>query len=153
MERSQIDEFLRRYAPEDVRDTIGWLAANGYLLVSHHVESTFGAKFVYAGGAEVRITVDRSQWFLDVAPRPGAEAWQYDLLLAAHEGRDYGALFPETGARSLGDPLPDQLPEGVRWLEKLPDILDWMSDEDVQPAVGRALHQRHDLMWPRKRKQ
>lgn len=143
-----VDEFLRTHAPTDVQDTVGWLATQGYALASHEGESTFGATFVYAGDAEVRITVDKSQWYLDVAPRPGAQAWAYDLLIAAREGEEYGAVFPRTGSRSWRDPLPDQLPEGVRWRETLPGILQWLSDE-VGPAVERALRQRHALMWPR----
>lgn len=66
-----------------MQDAIAWLSANGYTLSSQRGESTFGSQFVYTGGAEVLLTVDRSQWMLDVAPRPGAEAWQYDLLIAA----------------------------------------------------------------------
>lgn len=148
----QVDEFLRRHAPSDVLNTIAWLTATGYSLVSHQGESTFGAQFVYGGNAEVRITVDRSQWYLDVAPTPGAEAWQFDLLIAAHTGQPYAEVFPVAETRSLGDPLPAQLPEGVSWRETLPDILERVRDHAVPPAVDRARHQRADLMWPPKRK-
>jgi hypothetical protein len=151
MGRSQIDEFLHTYAPADVQDTVAWLSANGYALVAQKGDSTFGAQFVYEGHAEVRITVDRSQWFLDVAPGPGSKAWQYDLILAARQGLDYGALFPDTGSRLLGDPLPEQLPMGVSWRETLPDILQWVSGETVPALVDRARHQRFALMWPRKK--
>jgi hypothetical protein len=64
MERSEIDEFLHTYAPADVQDTNAWLSANGYALVAQKGDSTFGAQFVYEGDTEVRITVDRSQWYL-----------------------------------------------------------------------------------------
>ena len=148
MELSQIGEFLRTYAPADVQHTIAWLSANGYALVAHEGDSTFGAVFVYQGDAEVRITVDRSEWLLDVAPTPGSKAWQYDLLLAARRGLDYGALFPETGARLPGDPLPEQLPVGVSWRETLPDILQWVGGDSVPALVDRALRQRFALMWP-----
>jgi hypothetical protein len=151
MERSEIDEFLSAYAPADVQHTNAWLSANGYALVAHNGDSTFGAQFVYEEDTEVRITVDRSQWFLDIAPRPGAKTWQYDLLLAARRGLDYGALFPETGATVLGDPLPEQLPAGVSWRETLPDILQWVGGDSVPALVDRALHQRFALMWPRKK--
>lgn len=97
----------------------------------------------------MRVAVDRSQWLLDVAPRPGAKAWQYDLLIAARAGRPYGEVFPFTGARLAGDPLPDQLPDGVSWHDTLPDILQWVDGEDVQAAVDGALHERDRLMWPR----
>lgn len=149
----QVDEFLRRHAPSDVVNTIAWLTATGYSLVSHQGESTFGAQFIYAGSAEVRITVDRSQWYLDVAPTPGVEAWQYDLLIAACTGEPYSEVFRPTETRSLGDPLPEQLPEGVSWRETLPEILARVRDDAIPPAVDRARRQRADLMWPPKRKQ
>lgn len=148
MELSQIGEFLRTYAPADVQHTIAWLSANGYALVAQEGSSTFGAVFVYKGDAEVRITVDRSQWSLDVAPTPGSKAWQYDLILAARQGLDYGALFPQTGSMLLGDPLPEQLPVGVSWRDTLPDILRWVHGPTVPALVDRALHQRFALMWP-----
>jgi hypothetical protein len=151
MEQSQIGEFLHTYAPADVQDTVAWLSTNGYALVAQNGDSTFGAQFVYEGDAEVRITVDRSQWFLDVAPRPGSHPWPYDLILAARQGLDYGELFPGTGPRLLGDPLPEQLPIGVSWRETLPDILQWVDGETVTALVDRAGQQRFALMWPRKK--
>lgn len=146
----EIDD-VQRLAPDDVRATIEWLSANGYTLRSHRGESTFGAQFIYAGQAEIHITVDRSQWTLDIAPRPGAQAWQYDLLIAAQTGQPYGEVFPETRSRSLKDPLSYQLPAGVSWRETLPGILHWMDDEDVTAAVEHALHERQ-TMWLRTRK-
>jgi len=95
VDESLVDEFLRTHAPDDVRDAIGWLTTNGYPLTSHEGASTFGAQFVYRGDAEVLITVDRSQWMLDIAPKAGTKAWQYDLLIAAHKGKPYGAVFPK----------------------------------------------------------
>ena len=151
MELSQIGGFLRTYAPADVQNTIAWLSANGYGLVAQEGDSTFGAVFVYQGDAEVRITVDRSQWLLDVATAPDSKAWQYDLLLAARRGLDYGALFPQTGATLLSDPLPEQLPAGVSWRETLPDILQWVGGGTVPAMVDRARQQRSALMWPRKK--
>lgn len=152
MEDLEVREFLQRFAPDDVRETITWLTANGYSLSTHRGEGTFGAEFVYVGDAEVRISVDRSQWTLDVAPRPGAKAWQYDVLIAARTGQPYGEVFPETGSRSVGDPLPDKLPEGVSWRETLPGILQWVDGEGVQAAADCALHERHRMMSPRTRR-
>jgi hypothetical protein len=152
MEDLEVGEFLQRFAPDDVRETIAWLIANGYTLDSHRGEGTFGAEFVYVGDAEVRITVDRSQWSLDVAPRPGAKSWQYDLLVAARTSRPYSEVFPETGSRSVGYPLADTLPEGVSWRETLPGILQWVDGEYVQAAVDAALQERHRMMWPRTRR-
>jgi hypothetical protein len=152
VEDPEVEEFLRRFAPGDVRDTIAWLSANGYALSSHRGEGTFGAQFVYRSDAEVLVTVDRSQWMLDIAPRPGSKAWQYDLLIAAQTGQPYGEVFPTVGARSVEDPLPAHLPEGVSWRETLPGILQWVEGDEVQVAVDRARHERDRLMWPRTRK-
>jgi hypothetical protein len=144
------DEFLEQFAPQDVRDTVAWLLANGYILTSQRGTSTFGAQFVYTCDAEVVVTVDRSQWVLDVAPTPGAEPWQYDLLVAAHSGRAYGEALAVGPAASLGEARPAQLPQGVSWRESLPRILRWMKDQDVSVGVGRARQERDKLMWPRK---
>jgi hypothetical protein len=152
VEDLRADEFLQRSAPDDVQDTIAWLTANGYTLSSQRGESTFGAQFVYTSDPEVLVTVDRSQWMLDVARRPGTEAWQYDLLIVAHTGQPYGAIFPAVGARSVADPLPEQLPEGVSWRETLPGILQWVEGSEIQAAVDRARNERDRLMWPRARR-
>lgn len=151
MKDPEVDEFLRGFAPGDVRDTIAWLCANGYTLRSHRGDGTFGAEFVYIGEAKVLITVDRSQWMLDIAPRPDAEAWQFDLLIAAQAGRPYVEVFPVPGTRSDIDPLPEQLPDGVSWRETLPGILQWVEREGVRVAVDRARDERSRLMWPHTR--
>lgn len=135
-----------------MRDTIAWLSANGYSLSSHRGEGTFGAQLVYTSDAEVLVTVDRSQWILDVAPGPGTEAFQYDLLIAAHVGQPYEDVFPTVVARSVGDPLPEQLPEGVSWRETLPGILRWVRGDEVRAAVDRARKERDRMMWTRTRK-
>ena len=134
-----VDQFFRSQAPVDVRETVAWLLANGYSLLSHQGEGTFGALFVFVGEAEVRITVDRSQWFLDVAHAPGAEAWQYDLLVAARSGQPYGERFPATDSKPLARTLPEQLPEGASWRQTLPGVLAWVRGPGVDEEVERAL--------------
>lgn len=108
-----------------------------------------GALFVFAGEAEVRITVDRSQWFIDVARAPGAEAWQYDLLVAARSGQPYGERFPAIGSSPLAGALPEQLPEEVSWRQTLPEVLTWLRGPGVDESVARARHQRFAHQWPR----
>lgn len=152
VEDAQVDGFLARFAPDDVRDTIAWLSENGYLLSSHRGDSTFGAQFVYSGKTTVFITVDRSQWMLDVARGTEAPPWQYDLLIAAKSGESYERMFPVAGARSVGDSQPRQLPDGVTWRETLPGVLEWIEEEDVPETVDRALDQRFYLMFGRRRR-
>jgi hypothetical protein len=142
--------FLQANGTSDVQDTVAWLSANGYRLASQAGASAFGAEFVFEGEAMIRIVVDRSQWMLDVAPSPGTDPWQYDLLIAAHSGQEYGERFPETGSRATGNPLPDQLPPGVSWRQTLPDILRWVRENEVAELVSNAQRQRATLMWGRK---
>jgi hypothetical protein len=146
----QVAEFIDRAAPGDVRETVAWLSANEYTLSAHRGEGAFGAQFVYTGEAEVTITVERSQWALDVARAPGAEAWQYDLLIAASRGLPYAEAFPRAADGSVSNPLPQQLPEGVSWATTLPGVLGWMTSGDREGAVHRAREERNRLMWPRK---
>jgi hypothetical protein len=147
--KSSEQDFLRPNAPSDVHDTVAWLSDNGYRLASQEGASTFGADFVFEGESIVRIVVDRSQWMLDVARSPGADAWQYDLLIAAHSGEDYGQRFPDTGSRAVGRTLPEQLPEGVSWRDTLPDVVRWLRENDVTEQVSKAKRQRATLMWGR----
>ena len=140
-----MDEFLQRAAPSDVQETIAWLSAYGYTLSSHQGDGTFGAQFRYLGEAKVLITVDRSQWSLDVALTPDAEVWQYELLIAAQIGQAYGKVLLLTDTRSVGDQLPQQLPDGVSWRETLPGILRWVQGDDVRVAVDKAREERNQL--------
>jgi len=139
-------ELLAAHAPSDVLETVMWLLENGYTLTTQRGESTFGAEFVYDGRSRVRIIVERSQWFLDVAAAPGSAWIQYDLAVAARSGTAYGERFPRLGGRSLGDPLPEQLSEGVSWRETLPDLLEWVRTADVTTAVETSRRQRSVLI-------
>ena len=145
MEDQAITELVDRSAPRDVRDAAAWLSANGYTLDSHRGAGTFGAQLVYRGEARVVITVDRSQWMLDVAPSPDADAWQYDLLIVAQSARPYGEVFPRVDPTSLGS-TPEQLPEGVSWRATLPGVLRWVGNHDVRDAVTRGRDERARLM-------
>jgi hypothetical protein len=96
----------------------------------------------------VRIAVDRSRWYLDIAPMLGREPIQFDLLVSAHRGKDYAECFPHW-SRAVGSELPTQLPPGIIWRETLPDVLDWISGTyDVETAAARANRQRYAQMWP-----
>ena len=143
-----LQEFFRAWAPADVQETLAWLLDNGYELASQHGSNTFGAAFHLVGDVEVVIVVDRSQWGLAVAPTPDAEAWSYDLLLAAHSGMDYRERFPSVERVPFTSPLAAQLPEGVSWRATLPEILVWVKRPGVDAGVEEALRQRVAQMWP-----
>lgn len=132
-----VHDFLRRHAPQDVRDTVRWLEEHGYQLTSSptQAQSSFGALMVFTGDAEVEILCDRSQWFLAVAPTPGGERMQYDLLYAASRGLDYWDCFPRT-ADVPDFPMPEQEPVGVSWRSNLPAVLDWIRGPGVAEACN-----------------
>ena len=109
--------------------------------------SDWGAAFVYSGDTEVHVGVERSQWYLDIAPALGKPPIQYDLLVAAQRAQTYWDCFPG----GLGVGLPGhtrQLPPGLSWCETLPDVLAWIDGRDVAEAINRARDQRYVVMWP-----
>jgi len=83
---------------------------------------------------------------LDIALQPDTEPWQYELLVAAHAGRDFGEVFPEASLLVAGERLPDQLPAGVSWRATLPEILAWVATDGVEGLVDRARRERCKLM-------
>ena len=125
-----------------------WLLDNGYMLTGSQIgASDWGAAFVYSAGAEVHVGVERSQWYLDIAPAPGEPPIQYDLLVAAQRAQTYWDCFPGR----LGFDLPGhtrQLPPGLSWCDTLPDVLAWIDGRDVAEAIDRARDQRYVVMWP-----
>jgi hypothetical protein len=89
------EEFMQRFAPDDVRATVLWLLDNGYELARAQIgASDWYAEFVYVGDAEVHVWVERSQWCMDIAAarQPPID---YDLLVAAQRGQTYWDCFPE----------------------------------------------------------
>ena len=139
---------MQRFATDDVRAAVHWLLNNGYQLARSQIgASDWSASLVYTGDAEVHVGVERSQWYLDIAPAPGEPPIQYDLLVAAQRGQTYWDCFPS----DVGFDLPGharQLPPGLSWRNTLPDVLAWIGGHDVAGAVARALDQRYVVMWP-----
>jgi hypothetical protein len=144
-------EALLRRTTDDIRASIRWLLDNGYTLT--RVQTSAGQVYalVYGGQAEVIVSVDRSQWFLEIARTPGAPPIQFDLLVAAQRGQTYWDCFPrqvDPGSTRL----PEQLPPGVSWRNTLPDVLMWIGGPDVTEMVDRARDQRYVVMWPESHK-
>jgi hypothetical protein len=142
------DEFIQRFATDDVRAAVRWLLDNGYQLFRSQIgASDWSSSFVYAGDAEVHVGVERSQWYMDIAPAPGVPPIQYDLLVAAQRGQTYWDCFPS--GMGFGRPGQDrQLPPGLSWRSTLPDVLAWIGGHEVAEAVARARDQRYVAMWP-----
>jgi hypothetical protein len=93
------------------------------------------------------VTVDRSQWMLEIAASADSQFVQYDLAVAAHSGSSYGDCFPNAGTRALSGRLPVQLPEGVSWRATLPGILSWLRGPEVMRAVEQAQRECNSLMF------
>jgi sugar phosphate isomerase/epimerase len=60
-------DFVRSQAPLDVLETVEWLDDHGFTLTEHAGEGSFGSTWADEKEALIRITVDRSQWMLDIA--------------------------------------------------------------------------------------
>ncbi|HSH62093.1 MAG TPA: hypothetical protein VK988_21085 [Acidimicrobiales bacterium] len=63
------------------------------------------------------ITRDRSQWMADIQLYPWRRLFDLDIILDTIDGRcDWTQTSP---------PLPEQLPDGHSWAERLPEALAW----------------------------
>jgi len=146
---TSVREEAEAEAPDDVRATMAWLEQAGYALRTHGgPQQPFNnIALVYTGRCQIVITRDRNEWSLDIAPAPGERLYQYDLVLAAQDERDYGEVFPDDrffwvrDSSSLPRP-PWQLPEGVSWRETLPSAAEWVTGAGVTEALAWALQQR-----------
>lgn len=134
---------LRRYAetaaPADVVHTLEWLEAAGLTLTQEQGTSTFGMYLLYsAPRAWVRVVCDRSQWFMDVAPRnderPGSVgAWRQLDVVLEQLGWDLKATSGQGQRDRHGNQL--QFPDGVSWLSVVPEVVEWASSiQDAPPA-------------------
>jgi len=93
----------RAFRNDDVRAAVHWLLDNGYMLAGSQIAtSDWSAALVYSGDAEVHVGVERSQWYLDIAPAPGEPPIPYDLLVAAQRAQTYWDCFP--GGLGVGLP-------------------------------------------------
>jgi hypothetical protein len=139
-------EFIQRFATDDVRSTVHWLVTNGYELTQAEVgASDWFASFVFKDGdTEVYVQVERSQWFLQIRLEPARPPIDYDLLAVAQRGQTYWETFPTNPPVALR-----QLPPGLSWRQTLPDVLAWIATgHDVTRAVARVQDQRYVVMWP-----
>jgi len=144
------EHLIDEYASADVHGTVRWLKDHRFVVAESDTDrGTFGSRWVFARqDTEVHLTVDRSQWLLDIVRDRGGRPIQYDLLVAAHRGQDYRDCFPQPDDEQPSD-LPSQLPTGVSWLNTLPQVLMWLNSEAYDPAaVERARDERYVRMWP-----
>lgn len=80
----------------------------------------------------LRLTRDRGQWTIDIAP-DGRAFQALHVLLAAKSGQEPWLAD--------GEPFREQWPHGVRWKIAVPDLLQWLEDSDRSDAIRLAHEQ------------
>lgn len=129
-------DYGREKAPQDVLDTLDWLAGEGFVVASERGgrgESFGDLQIVFSRPPlAMCVTRDRGQWSIDLAPGRG-EFVPLHVLLTAWEGS-----APAPGGGSLGRSLPEVLPEGVEWHAVLPGVLSWLESGDRTQEIGEA---------------
>ena len=129
--------YAHEMATPDVAALLRWLEGNGFSVVRERGGrgESFGNVLVdfERRGLVVRITLDRSQWMLDVRPL-ARDSFGLHVALTAIDGDD--PLVPEQ--RDTRDPLPDQLPEGVSWADQVARLIDWLESGDRTNELDRS---------------
>jgi hypothetical protein len=129
-------DYGRERAPQDVLDSLDWLAREGFVLVDEQggPGESFGDLLVEFERSPlvVRIIRDRGQWLADLLPGRG-EFVPLHVLVTAWEGST-----PAPKDRQAGDPLPEVLPEGVQWRVVLPGIVSWLESGNRTGEIDEA---------------
>jgi hypothetical protein len=115
---TDVYDYARAEATEDVRAALDWLVAGGFAVTetSGGPQHGFGdlSLRLVRGSVDVTIVRDRGQWMCSIAGR-----YLEDLLT------EMGERIPEVPFEA---PLPRQLPPDVRWREALPSVLASMGE-------------------------
>jgi hypothetical protein len=129
-------DYGREKAPQDVAESLDWLEHEGFEVVSERggPGESFGNLLVVLERSPlaVRITRDRGQWSIELAPGRDEYA-PLNVLLTAWDGRT-----PAPRRSQIGDPLPEVLPEGVEWHVVLPGVLSWLESGDRTREISEA---------------
>lgn len=129
-------DYARGEAPLDVADVLGWLAGEGFAVVSEQggPGESSGDLLVEFGrrGLVVRITRDRGQWMADLAAG-GGRFVPLHILLTAWEGST-----PSPADHELGGRLPEVIPQGVQWRVVLPGVISWLESGNRSREIGEA---------------
>lgn len=118
--------FMVSRANADVAATLGWLDSEDFKVVqqSGGASETFGNAQVefQRNQLGVRVTKDRDQWKLDVAP-PGFEFLNLEYVLAAKEGETTNTSV--TSEATVKHPTKE-----ISWQATLPELITWIEEKD-----------------------
>lgn len=135
-----VADYARETATNDVRATLQWLERHGFRLngaIGGRTES-FGnllLHFTRDDNVTVEIVRDRSQWSCQIGTVDVPQLPLNVLITAMDEEP------PRIAPRSLGDPLPEQLPDGLAWASAVPRIIGWLTASDRREALDAASKQ------------
>jgi hypothetical protein len=123
--------FMIARATPDIATTIRWLGDNNFEVTQQGggAGEAFGNAQVEFSrdGLVVRITKDRSEWKLDVAP-PGLKFMNLQYLINAKE--------------KATEPVPDGAPtsktSAISWQSTLPGVIAWIEEEDRSDVLNSA---------------
>jgi len=128
----------------DVAATIEWLTSTDFRLVETRGPEGMGSQLLCyeaPSGARVQLVTDRGQWMMSVRPVGWSSCYDFDVLVAAVQGRE--VWEPWEG------PLPVQLPAGVVWREALPEALEWLeSSADPKSKLDDLRRRRASGIFP-----
>lgn len=133
------EEWFAGAAPPDVLESVEWLEAFGFTRVDHRDgPGGSGNALLRLDSTDIGIVVtrDRGQWMLDFDLADGT---RLDMDAVVHARSDSDWEIPD---RQIGDPLPEQLPEGIRWLEEIPHCLSWLRNTPEATGVVEAAKRR-----------
>ena len=128
----------------DVAAALGMLLDEGFEIVETKggAGESFGNQLVRLsdGSSEVTVTRDRGQWMLDLRPEGWPAPKPLDLILDVMNG---GYRDPPSAGG-----LPNQIPEGVSWVDTAPEALAWAQVGPHRAVLVEAAGwYRSDLMF------
>jgi hypothetical protein len=83
-------------------------------------------------GMAVRVTRDRGQWSIELAPG-GGEFVPLNVLMTAQDGGT-----PVAAGSGLKGPVAEVLPPGAEWHVVLPDVISWLESGNRAREIGEA---------------
>lgn len=126
--------FMVTRANADVVATLGWLNGEAFKVVkqSGGPSEAFGNAQVEfkRNDLGVRITRDRGEWKLDVAP-PGFDFLNLEYLLTAKDGEEAAAAPSEDASVKSSS-------KTISWQQNLPGLITWIEEDDRSQALEGA---------------